>query len=138
MSDYIIQGGELYHYGVKGMKWGVRADRTKRAYMSYRIRERYAKTAKDLRRLEVSKNRSVAKGKPTNRIDAKIEKLNKTQQMRSSVYNKTVSDLTPEDLQRGMHYINAINIVNRSYINKLGRSMYADSYVKKHYDPQDN
>ena len=24
MSDYIIVGGELCHYGVKGMKWGVR------------------------------------------------------------------------------------------------------------------
>lgn len=24
MSDYVIINGELYHYGVKGMKWGVR------------------------------------------------------------------------------------------------------------------
>lgn len=24
MSDYVILNGELYHYGVKGMKWGVR------------------------------------------------------------------------------------------------------------------
>lgn len=24
MSDYIIYNGELYHWGVKGMKWGVR------------------------------------------------------------------------------------------------------------------
>lgn len=24
MSDYIYTGEELYHYGVKGVKWGVR------------------------------------------------------------------------------------------------------------------
>jgi hypothetical protein len=27
MGEYIIDNGELYHYGVKGMKWGVRKDR---------------------------------------------------------------------------------------------------------------
>lgn len=31
--DYIITNGELCHYGVKGMKWGVR--RTKKAVAKY-------------------------------------------------------------------------------------------------------
>ena len=28
MADYIYCNGELYHYGVKGMKWGVRKNKT--------------------------------------------------------------------------------------------------------------
>lgn len=27
MSEYVIANGELYHWGVKGMKWGVRKKR---------------------------------------------------------------------------------------------------------------
>lgn len=44
MSEYVIKDGELYHHGVKGMKWGVRkikrvakkdAKKFARAKMSY-------------------------------------------------------------------------------------------------------
>lgn len=34
MSDYIVVDGELKHYGVRGMRWGVRRDRKKLAKAS--------------------------------------------------------------------------------------------------------
>lgn len=42
MSDYIIRDGELYHYGVPGMKWGVRktkAQRQKEYVKKYKQKE---------------------------------------------------------------------------------------------------
>ena len=44
MSDYILtSNGELYHYGVIGMKWGVRRGNTAKAY---------AKASKKLNKLD--------------------------------------------------------------------------------------
>lgn len=47
MSEYVIANGELYHWGVKGMKWGVRKKRKDkyvdpehaRAHSNTRVRE---------------------------------------------------------------------------------------------------
>ena len=55
MSDYIILNGELYHYGVKGMKWGIRRyqnedgtltslGKTRREYRYQSKAERFAKS----------------------------------------------------------------------------------------------
>lgn len=48
MSNYIYNpdSGELYHYGVKGMKWGVRKDRIKTGVRNYQINRSNKKIAK--------------------------------------------------------------------------------------------
>jgi hypothetical protein len=68
MSDYIYNGGELYHYGVKGMRWGHRRAQ------KYESKARTAReSAKEWK--EIGKNKTdrlLAKGK-TNKA-AKVAK----------------------------------------------------------------
>ena len=40
MSEYIIIGGELYHHGVKGMKWGVRRAEKRKARIDSELKKR--------------------------------------------------------------------------------------------------
>jgi hypothetical protein len=55
MSIYYVADGELYHYGVLGMKWGVRRGNTSGAY---------AKASKKLKKIE----------KKVDKLDAKATK----------------------------------------------------------------
>lgn len=43
MSNYIYLNGELYHYGVKGMKWGVRRYQNKDGSLTNAGKRRYSK-----------------------------------------------------------------------------------------------
>ena len=65
MSDFCIVNGELYHYGVKGMKWGVHRERKQNIERSYRkkldsiIKNKNADTA-DVKRFKY-RNQSYGK-----------------------------------------------------------------------------
>ena len=51
---------ELYHYGVKGMKWGVR----KKYYKDYMDEDRTLKKGKQIQNISKNKARDVSKGNP--------------------------------------------------------------------------
>ena len=58
---YVIQNGELYHYGVKGMKWGVR----KKYYKSYMDNDRTLKKGFEVQNISANKARDLSANNPT-------------------------------------------------------------------------
>lgn len=67
MENYVIaKNGELYHYGVKGMKWGVRKDRNNKEVVITSPRLRSKQQGKELYNI-------VKKGaKTTSQVMAKL------------------------------------------------------------------
>lgn len=65
MPDYVIQNGELYHHGVKGMKWGVR----KKSYISTDDMEKARANTKEKKKALKAANREY--NKAFNRADSR-------------------------------------------------------------------
>lgn len=65
VSEYIITNGELYHYGVRGMRWGVRKGNVSGAF---------AKASKKARRLETKSTKLKLKSAKLDNKAMKIER----------------------------------------------------------------
>lgn len=107
---------ELYHYGVKGMKWGVRKD--ERAKIKAARKQTYDASRQlgadkyTSRKLAWQSERDVRSAITTNRaIDA-------------------VARGSKDAKQRAKDYQNAINLANRSAANQLGNYANAQDNVK--------
>ena len=125
MSDYVVtKDGELYHYGVKGMKWGVRRDA--RVLANHRRNEAVREAKKDYRSGKISKserNEAIKKAKNYKK-DYKKElksqfKNAKTREERREL-NKQISrqakdEVNARGLKKGATTLNkAITVANIS------------------------
>ena len=108
--DYIIKDGELYHYGVKGMKWGVRRDRKRSG------RRRYDHT-NELDSLILKTSNGVELGlsrSPTPALTRFIAKHNK--KVQNTLRNSDILKITAEgkpvgELQLYKESPTSINVV---------------------------
>ena len=111
---------ELYHYGVKGMKWGIRKEhqssdsRKKRSKM-----EDWSDDAKEANR--------ISKKKVSQMSNAELQQLNNRKNL-----EQQYSRLNPSTISRGMKYVataatitgTAITIINNSdKIIKIGKDV---------------
>lgn len=110
MSDYKVENGELYHYGVKGMKWGVRRSLGVRARAGAMYKNFADSAARNVKRLEAKK----AKKGLTNRQAEKL-KTNKRLRKEYGDLSKTLTkDLSQKDIKRGQRVMAARGLLGAS------------------------
>jgi hypothetical protein len=116
VSDYTIINGqlvsvdELKHYGVPGMKWGIRRD-SKLAGL--RKKARVAAVGDDLMRSNEKRiNRLVKKGANiSERQEIELGMSLRVQKAYAKTMKGLMKDLTPEDVKKGRHSVAARTVL---------------------------
>lgn len=125
MSDYIItDGGELCHYGVIGMKWGVRRGRAGEAYqkaskklikLDDKVNKQFDKSMKVANKTnkklssrfasDDEKQRAILKAKESqSRLDGKIHKARKWYSSMEKTFKDTDIKMSKEQIALGKKY----------------------------------
>lgn len=122
---------ELYHHGVKGMKWGIRRFRNRDGSLTPAGRKRYNKNDWS----DDAKEAARIKKKSVNQMsNSELRKLNERSQL-----ERNYSQLNPSKVQKGMKYVagvaTATSTVLTIYNNgdkfvKIGKSV-ANKMFKK-------
>lgn len=137
MGNYIIVDGELYHHGVKGMKWGVRRYQNKDGSLTPAGKKKVAKEASNYYKQEAAKreqssssrvreiNDILESGKankmPDNKIDALLKELGAIE---GSV----------RTLRARSQEIDRMSKVGERYIQEYAKNVPIDKLLKAYSD----
>lgn len=120
-NKYILaSNGELYHWGIKGMKWGVRRYQNEDGSLTNAGKKRYANWSEDAKEADRIKKKKVYE-----MSNAELNKLNTRQNL-----EQNYARLNPSSVKRGIIAIGAtaafmgtiLNVVNKSdKIVELGK-----------------
>lgn len=107
--DYIIQDGELYHHGIKGMRWGVRrfqnADGSLTNAGKKRINRKQKKALEKARKAKQAKAEAAKKAKQEQE-DFEVGKKKAIESGSASDVLKYKGKLTTQELQTAFNRIN--------------------------------
>lgn len=147
MDYFITSSGELYHYGVKGMKWGVRKDKkwdsgykstTIRSALARRSNEKVDKGFKDWKENAEKRDNAVELGKKANVAKMAYERDRSNKELKSAwkdankQYKKALNSNTT--YRKGVVRKEVGQDISRKYLSeakKVKKQLDADPSNKK-------
>ena len=124
-SVYIAhkEGDELTHYGVKGMRWGVRREIGRDAKAAAIARDRAISAIKQTKRLSKRIDRRKAAGRQVNRTLLSRLGSAKKEALKYQDVEKTLSNgLSDKDIRQGRRAVKLNKAVKFILIGSMGKS----------------
>ena len=123
MWQYTYQD-ELYHFGVKGMKWGIRKAIEKAGRASLGIR--YANALDRDQKIQRKQNKLQTKN--TDKANARINKLQQKRDKLQTLMNRSVKSLTAKEIEQGKRQYDIGKKVAKNLL-KIGVSALAGGLI---------
>lgn len=128
----------LAHYGVKGMKWGVRREIKQRSIAGARIGRAASEYSKRRAKLENKIENAKNMGASTKRLRSLKEKRNsvrRVERLLLKTQKKLYSGISKADIEKGSRYVKRMDITGAivgGHLYNIGAVMSTRSAVKKY------
>lgn len=117
------QAQALMHFGVPGMKWGVRRAIGKRAREAAVLTKSKKATEFGIRKLDKKIERDNAKGKFTASLEIRKKQMEKSRNALSRTLKKNYSDLSKEDAAAGERSLTRRTLIGGILAGPLGAAI---------------
>lgn len=136
-TNYVMCGGELYHWGVKGMKWGVRRYRNEDGSLTPAGQKRYARDQRE--NSGKKKGNKVGEANPDRWVREDMERSKRLADAGSNM-NRELSRINEKSIKNApktkMDLSNMTdqelrNQINRAFLEKQYNEMFAPQQTSK-------
>lgn len=120
-----MENNSLAHYGVKGMKWGVRHEIATRSRMGAQLGDDLKWASRRTKRIDKMISKREAKGKSTQLLKTERAKMDAFVKSTKKLQSQLYSGLSKSDIKQGERYIKGMKFLTLGLSTGLGAERYS-------------